>query len=104
MKKKRFSVEQIGQSRKPEIHYLNAVVVLAEKLNYTSAASRLGMTQSGLSRCIQAVEHSLGVSLFERSRGRVELTDSGRAYVERLGSLSCTVNELSSSRRQQTRE
>jgi DNA-binding transcriptional LysR family regulator len=70
------------QSRKPEIHYLNAVVVLAEKLNYTSAASRLGMTQSGLSRCIQAVEHSLGVRLFERSRGRVELTDPGRAYVE----------------------
>lgn len=70
------------QSKKPEIHYLNAIVVLAEELNYTQAAKRLGMTQSRLSRCIQALEHKLGLRLFKRERGPVELTDSGRAYVE----------------------
>jgi DNA-binding transcriptional LysR family regulator len=70
------------QSKKPEIHYLNTVVVLAEELNYTRAAKRLGMTQSGLSRCIQAVERKLGLKLFKRELSHVELTDSGRAYVE----------------------
>jgi DNA-binding transcriptional LysR family regulator len=65
-----------------EIRYLTAVVTLAEELNYTRAARRLHMSQSGLSRCIQDIEHKLDIRLFHRDRGSVELTDAGRAFVE----------------------
>jgi DNA-binding transcriptional LysR family regulator len=70
------------QSKRPETSYLNAVVVLAEELNYTLAANRLGITQSGLSRLIQSLEQKLGVKLFKRKGSPIELTDAGRAYVE----------------------
>jgi DNA-binding transcriptional LysR family regulator len=65
-----------------EIRYLIAVVTLAEELNYTRAARRLRMSQSGLSRRIQDIELKLDVKLFHRDRGPVELTDAGRAFVE----------------------
>ena len=65
-----------------EIRYLTAVVTLAEELNYTRAARRLRMSQSGLSRRIQDIELKLDIRLFHRERGLVELTDSGRAFVE----------------------
>ena len=65
-----------------EIRYLIAVVTLAEELNYTRAAKRLRMSQSGLTRCIQDVESKLDIMLFHRDRGSVELTDAGRAFVE----------------------
>jgi DNA-binding transcriptional LysR family regulator len=65
-----------------EIRYLTAVVTLAEELNYTRAATRLRMSQSGLSRRIQDIELKLDISLFHRDRGSVELTDAGRAFVE----------------------
>jgi DNA-binding transcriptional LysR family regulator len=65
-----------------EIRYLTAVVILAEELNYTRAATRLRMSQSGLSRRIQDVELKLDTMLFQRDRSSVELTDAGRAFVE----------------------
>jgi DNA-binding transcriptional LysR family regulator len=65
-----------------EIRYLSAVVILAEELNYTRAATRLRMSQSGLSRRIQDVELKLDIMLFHRDRSSVELTDAGRAFVE----------------------
>ena len=65
-----------------DIRYLTAVVALAEELNYTRAAKRLRMSQSGLSRRIQNVEFKLDIMLFHRDQGSVELTDAGRAFVE----------------------
>ena len=34
--------------------HLEAVIALAEELHYGRAAERVGLTQSGLSRCIQS--------------------------------------------------
>ena len=64
-----------------ELRHLNAIVTLAEELNYTKAARRLGMSQSGLSRCIQDAERRLDRKIFDRTRSQVELTDAGRACV-----------------------
>lgn len=64
-----------------ELRHFNAIVTLAEELNYTKAAQRLGMSQSGLSRSIQDAERRLNRKIFDRTRARVELTDAGRACV-----------------------
>jgi len=64
-----------------ELRHFNAIVTLAEELNYTKAAHRLGMSQSGLSRSIQDAERRLNRKIFDRTRLWVELTDAGRACV-----------------------
>jgi DNA-binding transcriptional LysR family regulator len=67
---------------KLKIRHLEAVIALAEEMNYTRAAKRIGLTQSGMSRCIQSAEREAKATLFARNTFRVELTDSGRLYYE----------------------
>lgn len=65
----------------PEIRLVQAAVVLAEELNFSRAAQRLGIHQSALSRYIAELEGLLDVLLFERDHRKVELTAAGRKYV-----------------------
>jgi len=65
-----------------EIRYLMAAVFLAEDLNFTSAAKRLKLSQSGLSRRLNELEKRCGVKLFTRDHAKVAITDAGRAFVE----------------------
>jgi len=66
----------------PEIRLLQAVIVLAEELNFSRAARRLRIEQSTVSKRIQELESQLGYPLFTRNRQIVELTDAGRGFVE----------------------
>lgn len=62
-----------------------AFVHAATDLNFTAAARRAGMTQSGISQHIAKLEEQMGVSLFERVNKKVALTRPGRlllAYIE----------------------
>ena len=62
---------------------MQAVVVLAEELNFTRAAHILRITQPALSKQITELEDQYQIRLFVREKGRiVELTDAGRAFVE----------------------
>jgi DNA-binding transcriptional LysR family regulator len=65
-----------------EIRYLMAAVFLAEDLSFTSAAKRLKLSQSGLSRRLNELERRCGVKLFTRDHSKVAITDAGRAFVE----------------------
>ncbi len=65
-----------------EIRYLMAAVFLAEDLNFTAAAKRLKLSQSGLSRRLNELERRCGVKLFTRDHAKVAITDAGRAFVE----------------------
>ena len=66
-----------------EVRHLQAVSVLAEELNFTRAAERLHITQSGFSKQINEVEAQHRFHLFiRRNKRNVELTEVGRIFVE----------------------
>lgn len=54
--------------------------VLAEKLNFTRAASLLYISQSTLSKSIHRLEEKLGFDLFTRNTREVELTAAGKSF------------------------
>lgn len=65
--------------------YIREFRTLAEHLNFTGAARELGLSQSGLSRHIAALEQELGFALFSRSP--VKLTLAGARYLEGVGPI-----------------
>ena len=66
-----------------EVRHLQAVLVLAEEMNFTRAAERLHITQSALSKQINEIEKHHSFHLFTRkNRKNVELSEVGRIFVE----------------------
>jgi len=59
-------------------------ITLAETLSYTAAAKYLFITQSNLSRQIQAMEDELGMSLFVRHTRNIKLTPGGVILYQRF--------------------
>lgn len=58
------------------------VLALAECMNFSQAAGKLGISQSTLSQYIQKLEKDLGVSLFERTTANLRLTQYGEIYLK----------------------
>lgn len=75
-----FPTTLIGMSDKtyqPTIAGLRAFVAVAEKRQFSGAATALGVSQSTLSQALAALEAGLGTQLVERSTRRVFLTPQG---------------------------
>jgi DNA-binding transcriptional LysR family regulator len=57
--------------------YLRAFEAVARHLNFRAASEEMALTQSAVSRQIQALEEEIGVPLFLRHTRAVELTSAG---------------------------
>ena|SRR6478735_9417997 len=64
-----------------DFRQMQYLVTLAEEQQFTRAASVCGVSQSGLSAAIRALEDELGTSLFDRTTRRVEPTAAGLALL-----------------------
>jgi DNA-binding transcriptional LysR family regulator len=77
-----------------ELRQLRYVLALAEARNYLRAAEALHISQSALSRGIQSLETTLGVTLFDRSKRQVEPTQFGRLLIEHARTLDLASRDL----------
>ncbi|QXI37140.1 LysR substrate-binding domain-containing protein [Pseudomonas xantholysinigenes] len=68
----------------PSMSLLLAFEAAARHESYTRAAAELSLTQSAVSRQVQALEQQLGLTLFRREGRQVQLTDVGRLYQREL--------------------
>lgn len=76
--------DQRATSRLPPFRCIEAFVVSAKLLTFTSAAGTLHLTVPAVSRRIKTLEAELGVMLFHREHRTLRLTRAGKAYFETL--------------------
>jgi DNA-binding transcriptional LysR family regulator len=79
-----------------ESRQLRYFVTVARERNFTRAAEKLRIAQPPLSRQIQALEEEFGVSLFDRSRRPLALTDAGRLLFEQSVQVLDRMDEMKS--------
>ena len=70
-------------SQRLKLRDLRLLLSVAYWGSMAKAAAQLNLTQSGVSRAIADMEHTLGVRLFDRTAQGVEPTIYGRAMLER---------------------
>jgi DNA-binding transcriptional LysR family regulator len=73
--------------RQPSIAEMNAFVAVAGQRSFAKAAIQLGVSRSGLSETIGALEAGLGVRLFNRTTRSVALTVAGERLLAKLRPL-----------------
>ncbi len=63
---------------------LRAFVAVAEALNFTRAAEKLGVSSSALSQLVRSLEERVGVRLLNRNTRSVSLTEAGDRLFQRV--------------------
>jgi len=84
-----------------ELRQLEYFVAVAEEANFTRAAARVHISQSGVSAQIRALERELGAELIDRTGGTATLTTAGqaaltqaRATLAAAGSVKQSVDDV----------
>src|ERR1700742_2619313 len=83
-----------------DIRQLRYVIAIARTKHFTHAAEQLGVAQPALSQAVAQREKQIGVSLFERSSRRVQLTSAGRLFVDRAESILAQLDALEDNMRE----
>jgi DNA-binding transcriptional LysR family regulator len=77
-----------------EIRQLEYFVAVAEEANFTRAAARVHISQSGVSAQIRQLEHDLGAPLFDRSGRTASLTTAGAAALDGARAVLAAVDAV----------
>jgi len=64
-----------------ELRHLRYFIAVAEELNFTRAARKVGIGQPPLSNQIRDLENEIGAALFRRLSNGAELTEGGKAFL-----------------------
>ena len=75
------------------IDAMQAFVTVADLRGFAPAARKLGLSPSGVTRLIAALEQRLGARLLQRTTRSVTLTDVGARYLERARRILGDVEE-----------
>jgi LysR family transcriptional regulator, glycine cleavage system transcriptional activator len=93
----------INLRRLPPLDPLKGFVAAAHHASFTKAGETLFLTQSAISRQVQALESQLGVPLFRRSTRQLQLTPAGdilyRAALAAFAELDDAVRLIAAPRR-----
>lgn len=76
---------------------MQAFVAVADLQGFAPAARKLGLSPSGVTRLIAALEQRLGARLLQRTTRSLTLTDVGTRYLERVRRILADVEEAESS-------
>jgi DNA-binding transcriptional LysR family regulator len=79
------------------IDAMQAFVAVADLQGFAPAARKLGLSPSGVTRLIAALEDRLGARLLQRTTRKVALTDVGARYLERARRILADVEEAENS-------
>jgi DNA-binding transcriptional LysR family regulator len=79
------------------IDAMQAFVAVADLQGFAPAARKLGLSPSGVTRLIAALEDRLGARLLQRTTRSVTLTDVGARYLERIRRILSDVEEAEGS-------
>src|SRR5712671_2628007 len=79
------------------IDAMQAFVAVADLHGFAPAARKLGLSPSGVTRLIAALEDRLGARLLQRTTRSVTLTDVGARYLERVRRILADVEEAEGS-------
>jgi DNA-binding transcriptional LysR family regulator len=77
-----------------ELRQLEYFVAVAEEANFTRAAERVHISQSGVSAQIRQLEHDLGATLIDRSGRTATLTTAGTAALEHARAVLASVDAV----------
>ena len=75
------------------IEAMTAFVAVADLQGFAPAARKLGLSPSGVTRLVAALEDRLGARLLQRTTRSVTLTDVGARYLERARRILADVEE-----------
>lgn len=75
-----------------DVRWLQDLIVIAETRNFTRASQIRHVTQSGLSRRIQSLEHWVGSPIIDRSQSPLSLTEAGHILLEAAQNVLAQLN------------
>jgi len=88
----------------PSLDFLKGFEAAGRLLSFTRAAEELFLTQSALSRQVQALEEALGAPLFERRHRALTLTPTGVAFHRAVTDILRTLASAADAARTRTRD
>jgi DNA-binding transcriptional LysR family regulator len=86
-------IKKVGIIVQSSLTELDAVLMVARRGKFRTAALELGVSTTALSNAVGKLEHTLGVRLFNRTTRSVSLTEAGQRFVAQVAPAVQDIHE-----------